>query len=214
MSDDRDRELAEKLSDTQESETVDTPVKGRKTSLFGLFSKKSAKGSDDQQPQTVLEARDVWFRYEKELPDVVRDLNLKVQKGELYCLLGGNGTGKSTTLRLLGRIKKPYRGKLFLNGKELGTYRESELYGKLLGILRRIAESVCQGYGRKTCGRCPGSTERLRDVIERQRSGICWEVTRMTYPAGNSSGPPWRKCCCLTRRSSFWMNRQRGWMDL
>ena len=64
MSDDRDRELAEKLSDTQESETVDTPVKGRKTSLFGLFSKKSAKGSDDQQPQTVLEARDVWFRYE------------------------------------------------------------------------------------------------------------------------------------------------------
>ena len=62
MSDDRDRELAEKLSDTQESETVDTPVKGRKTSLFGLFSKKSAKGSDDQQPQTVLEARDVWFR--------------------------------------------------------------------------------------------------------------------------------------------------------
>ena len=80
MSDDRDRELAEKLSDTQESETVDTPEKGRKTSLFGLFSKKSAKGSDDQQPQTVLEARDVWFRYEKELPDVVRDLNLKVQK--------------------------------------------------------------------------------------------------------------------------------------
>lgn len=77
MSDDRDRESAEKLSDTQESETVDTPEKGRKTSLFGLFSKESAKGSDDQQPQTVLEARDVWFRYEKELPDVVRDLNLK-----------------------------------------------------------------------------------------------------------------------------------------
>ena len=142
MSDDRDRELAEKLSDTQESETVDTPEKGRKTSLFGLFSKKSAKGSDDQQPQTVLEARDVWFRYEKELPDVVRDLNLKVQKGELYCLLGGNGTGKSTTLRLLGRIKKPYRGKLFLNGKELGTYRESELYGKLLGILPQNPQSL------------------------------------------------------------------------
>ena len=113
MSDDRDRESAEKLSDTQESETVDTPEKGRKTSLFGLFSKESAKGSDDQQPQTVLEARDVWFRYEKELPDVVRDLNLKVQKGELYCLLGGNGTGKSTTLRLLGRIKKPTAANFF-----------------------------------------------------------------------------------------------------
>ena len=231
MSDDRDRELAEKLSDTQESETVDTPEKGRKTSLFGLFSKKSAKGSDDQQPQTVLEARDVWFRYEKELPDVVRDLNLKVQKGELYCLLGGNGTGKSTTLRLLGRIKKPYRGKLFLNGKELGTYRESELYGKLLGILQestgranfmenfsvssRRIRRVCLSRirSKKTCGRCPGIPNACGMSSKRQRSGICWEVTRMTYPAGNSSGPPWRKCCCLTRRSSFWMNRQRGWMD-
>ena len=168
MSDDRDRELAEKLSDTQESETVDTPEKGRKTSLFGLFSKKSAKGSDDQQPQTVLEARDVWFRYEKELPDVVRDLNLKVQKGELYCLLGGNGTGKSTTLRLLGRIKKPYRGKLFLTGKELGTYRESELYGKLLGILPQNPQSLfVKDTVEKDLREMSGDTERLRDVIEK-----------------------------------------------
>lgn len=168
MSDDRDRELAEKLSDTQESETVDTPEKGRKTSLFGLFSKKSAKGSDDQQPQTVLEARDVWFRYEKELPDVVRDLNLKVQKGELYCLLGGNGTGKSTTLRLLGRIKEPYRGKLFLNGKELGTYRESELYGKLLGILPQNPQSLfVKDTVEKDLREMSGDTERLRDVIEK-----------------------------------------------
>ena len=168
MSDDRDRELAEKLSDTQESETVDTLVKGRKTSLFGLFSKKSAKRSDDQQPQTVLEARDVWFRYEKELPDVVRDLNLKVQKGELYCLLGGNGTGKSTTLRLLGRIKKPYRGILFLNGKELGTYRESELYGKLLGILPQNPQSLfVKDTVEKDLREMSGDTERLRDVIEK-----------------------------------------------
>ena len=167
-SDDRDRESAEKLSDTQESETVDTPEKGRKTSLFGLFSKKSAKGSDDQQPQTVLEARDVWFRYEKELPDVVRDLNLKVQKGELYCLLGGNGTGKSTTLRLLGRIKKPYRGKLFLNGKELGTYRESELYGKLLGILPQNPQSLfVKDTVEKDLREISGDSERLRDVIEK-----------------------------------------------
>lgn len=168
MSDDRGRESAEKLSDTQESETVDTPEKGRKTSLFGLFSKKSAKGSEGQQPQTVLEARDVWFRYEKELPDVVRDLNLKVQKGELYCLLGGNGTGKSTTLRLLGRIKNPYRGKLFLNGKELGTYRESELYGKLLGILPQNPQSLfVKDTVEKDLREMSGDTERLRDVIEK-----------------------------------------------
>ena len=96
------------------------------------------------------------------------DLNLKVQKGELYCLLGGNGTGKSTTLRLLGRIKKPYRGKLFLNGKELGTYRESELYGKLLGILPQNPQSLfVKDTVEKDLREMSGDTERLRDVIEK-----------------------------------------------
>ena len=116
----------------------------------------------------AIQVKDVWFRYEKELPDVVRDLNLKVQKGELYCLLGGNGTGKSTTLRLLGRIKKPYRGKLFLNGKELGTYRESELYGKLLGILPQNPQSLfVKDTVEKDLREMSGDTERLRDVIEK-----------------------------------------------
>ena len=91
------------------------------------------KRKDKEVP--AVELRDVWFRYEKELPDVVRDLNMKVKKGELYCLLGGNGTGKTTTLNLIGRIRKPYRGRIFLKGKEIGQYRDRELYGPLLGIL-------------------------------------------------------------------------------
>ena len=167
-----DREAAENQPEAQNVEIDEIQEKGRKTSLFGLLSKKSAKGSEGQQPQTVLEARDVWFRYEKELPDVVRDLNLKVQKGELYCLLGGNGTGKSTTLRLLGRIKKPYRGKLFLNEKELGTYRESELYGKLLGILPQNPQSLfVKDTVEKDLREMSGDTGRLRDVIEKTEIG-------------------------------------------
>ena len=166
------RKSADTQLDAQKSETVEIQEKGRKPSLFGLFSQKSAKGSEGQQPQTVLEARDVWFRYEKELPDVVRDLNLKVQKGELYCLLGGNGTGKSTTLRLLGRIKKPYRGKLFLNGKELGTYRENELYGSLLGILPQNPQSLfVKDTVEKDLREMSGDTEHLRDVIEKTEIG-------------------------------------------
>ena len=166
------RKSADTQLDAQKSETVEIQEKGRKPSLFGLFSQKSAKGSEGQQPQTVLEARDVWFRYEKELPDVVRDLNLKVQKGELYCLLGGNGTGKSTTLLLLGRIRKPYRGKLFLNGKELGTYRENELYGSLLGILPQNPQSLfVKDTVEKDLREMSGDTERLHDVIEKTEIG-------------------------------------------
>lgn len=122
--------------------------------------------------EVVIEARDVWFRYEKKLPDVVRDLNLTVRKGELYCLLGGNGTGKSTTLSLLGRIRKPYRGKLYLKGKELGKYRESELYGAVLGILPQNPQCLfVKDTVEKDLREMSKDEERLRDVIAKTEIG-------------------------------------------
>lgn len=164
-------EGVEKWSDTPVSRNIE-PQNDSKPSFFGGLRERIFTKEETRQPQPVLEARDVWFRYEKELPDVVRDLNLKVQKGELYCLLGGNGTGKSTTLRLLGRIRKPYRGKLFLNGKELGTYREGELYGKLLGILPQNPQSLfVKDTVEKDLREMSGDTGRLRDVIEKTEIG-------------------------------------------
>lgn len=164
-------EGVEKWPDTPVSRNIE-PQNDSKPSFFGGLRERIFTKEETRQSQPVLEARDVWFRYEKELPDVVRDLNLKVQKGELYCLLGGNGTGKSTTLRLLGRIRKPYRGKLFLNGKELGTYREGELYGKLLGILPQNPQSLfVKDTVEKDLREMSGDTGRLRDVIEKTEIG-------------------------------------------
>lgn len=66
--------------------------------------------------ETMIAAEDIWFRYEKDLPDVVKGLSLSVQKGEFLTLLGGNGTGKTTTLKLLSGLCKPYRGQITLGG--------------------------------------------------------------------------------------------------
>ncbi len=66
--------------------------------------------------EIALSAHDVWFKYEKDLPDVVRGLELEVKKGEFLALLGGNGTGKTTSLKLLGNILKPYRGEIKASG--------------------------------------------------------------------------------------------------
>ncbi len=64
-----------------------------------------------------LSLRGVYFGYEKALPDVVRGLDFSVRAGELVCILGGNGTGKTTTLKLLAGLKKPYRGDVAVSGK-------------------------------------------------------------------------------------------------
>ena len=66
--------------------------------------------------ETVVSARELWFKYDKDLPDVVRSLSLELHKGEFLALLGGNGAGKTTTLKLLANLKKPYRGELSITG--------------------------------------------------------------------------------------------------
>lgn len=60
--------------------------------------------------KVAVSADQLWFKYEKSLPDVVKGLSLTVRKGEFLALLGGNGTGKTTSLKLLSGILKPYRG--------------------------------------------------------------------------------------------------------
>ena len=66
--------------------------------------------------ETVVSARELWFKYDKDLPDVVKGLSLELHKGEFLALLGGNGTGKTTTLKLLASLKKAYRGELNITG--------------------------------------------------------------------------------------------------
>ncbi len=66
--------------------------------------------------ETVLAAEELWFKYEKGAPDVVKGLSLSVRKGEFLALLGGNGTGKTTSLKLLAGLNKPYRGEVHING--------------------------------------------------------------------------------------------------
>ncbi len=69
------------------------------------------------RPVTV-ELQEVWFRYEKDAPDVVKGLSLQAHAGELLAILGGNGAGKTTTLSLIAGLNKPYRGKVLINGEE------------------------------------------------------------------------------------------------
>lgn len=90
----------------------------------------------------LLEGKDLWFRYDKELPDVVKGLSIQIHKGEFYCLLGGNGTGKSTTLSLLSRLRTPYRGKILLEGKDLRKYKSADLFRGFLGVLPQNPQSL------------------------------------------------------------------------
>lgn len=92
--------------------------------------------------EIMLELKNIWFRYEKELPDVLRGLTLEVYKGELFCILGGNGTGKTTALHVIAGISRAYRGKVMIHGKKLKEYRGNSLYRQMLAFLPQNPQIV------------------------------------------------------------------------
>ena len=68
--------------------------------------------------KTAIELNEIYFRYEKDAPDVLKNLSLSVAEGEFYALLGGNGSGKSTLLSILCGVNKPLRGKAVFSNKD------------------------------------------------------------------------------------------------
>lgn len=105
------------------------------------FSKITEKFKEKKE-DIILACDDLWFRYDKELPDVVKGLSFSLKRGEFFALLGGNGTGKSTTLSLLSRLRKPYRGKVLLEGKDIRRYSDKELFRNFLGVLPQNPQSL------------------------------------------------------------------------
>lgn len=65
----------------------------------------------------MIELRNVWFSYDGEF--VLKDINLKVEKGERIVVLGINGSGKSTLLKLLNALLFPTKGTYLYKGKNI-----------------------------------------------------------------------------------------------
>ena len=90
----------------------------------------------------ALSLDNLWFRYEKSSPDVLRGVTAKVPVGSLYAIVGGNGAGKSTMLKSVCGICKPYRGGVKVFGKPVAKYKSAELFGGCLAMLPQDPKSL------------------------------------------------------------------------
>ena len=132
------------LRETTSQNTDKKTLEQQKAALDGIWHDTTEIDTTDSHGDRTkeIEVRDVWFRYEKESGDIIQDLSLTVYAGEFFALVGGNGTGKSTTLSLLSRVRAPYRGKIFLHGKDIRRYTEDQLYRGYLGVLPQNPQSM------------------------------------------------------------------------
>ena len=90
----------------------------------------------------AVSMKEVWFRYEKDSPDILRGVNMQVPRGSLYAIVGGNGAGKSTTLKAICGTCRAYRGRVLIDGKPLQKYKPSELFRGKLAMLPQDPKSL------------------------------------------------------------------------
>lgn len=102
----------------------------------------AGKEKKREKETPAISLKDVWFKYDRNLPDILKGTTLEVPKGTITALVGGNGTGKSTTLKVICKTLKPYRGKIRINGKKLEDYKNGELYRGTIAMLPQDPKSL------------------------------------------------------------------------
>lgn len=107
----------------------------------------------------VIQCTELCYHYPQADVDVVDHLSFFVDEGSIFALMGGNGSGKTTTLHLLGGLLKPQKGTIEFFGKALAKYKEKELRNRILGVLPQDPTTL---FVRKTV------EEDLYEVLEEQ----------------------------------------------
>lgn len=96
----------------------------------------------EEVEKPALSLKELWFRYEKNSPDILRGVSAEVPEGSLYAIVGGNGAGKSTTLKAICGICKPYRGKIRILGEPIEKYKAGKLFDGCLAMLPQDPKSL------------------------------------------------------------------------
>jgi len=67
--------------------------------------------------------------------EVLKNLNLSINEGEIVCLLGNNGAGKTTLINCILRMLQADAGSIFLAGRDISTYKNEEYFSKVNALL-------------------------------------------------------------------------------
>ena len=104
--------------------------------------------ADSETPGTdvlrdpIITIKDLWHQYDRHSGEVLRGLNLEVKEGELFCLMGGNGAGKSTTLKAVAGIIKPQRGTIHVDGLKVCKENTAKLMGKVMAMVPQNPQAL------------------------------------------------------------------------
>lgn len=88
------------------------------------------KGILEKKEHATLSVENIHFAYEKDV-EILQGISISFAKGKITALLGANGCGKSTLLNLIAGVRKPDRGKILLDGKNISDIKPNAVAQKI-----------------------------------------------------------------------------------
>ncbi len=115
-----------------------------------------------------IEFKNVSFRYEEEGAEILKDISFFIQPGEKIALVGNNGEGKSTLVKLLCGFYHPTGGEILIGGHSIEELNLNE-YHELLGVIFQDINSIPVSIASNVSGRTEEETdmERVRECLQR-----------------------------------------------
>lgn len=114
--------------------------------------------------QYEVEFRDVSFQYPGSDLWALRHVNMKFKVGRRLAIVGENGSGKTTFIKLLCRLYDPQEGQILLNGIDIRKYRYDD-YMKIFSVVFQDFQLICQPLGANVAGSMDYDRERATKAL-------------------------------------------------
>lgn len=114
--------------------------------------------------QYEVEFRDVSFKYPGSDIWALRHVNMKFKVGKRLAIVGENGSGKTTFIKLLCRLYDPQEGQILLNGIDIRKYRYDD-YMNIFSIVFQDFQLICQPLGNNVAGSMEYDRERVEKAL-------------------------------------------------
>ena len=117
-----------------------------------------------------IEFRNVSFRYPGSDTYALKDFSMKLQVGEKLAIVGMNGSGKTTMIKLLCRLYDPEEGEILLNGVDIRKFRQEE-YLKLFSVVFQDFKLFSLPLGENVAASCDYDDRKVVDCLEKANFG-------------------------------------------
>lgn len=156
----------------------------------------------------TIEFKHVYFRYPGTEIEILKDVSFKMENGKHYALVGQNGAGKTTIIKLLTGLYSEYTGEILINGKELRCYTKAQQKGMFTVVYQDfIRHALTVRENCELANPCETISEEqimtlldkfeLSDVVNEYSNGLDTSLGKVKKDSVDFSGGQWQKLAII-----------------